>query len=95
MHGRNGRVSRLPELPRLSVDGFCRETKTVYEIFGCYFHGHTCLHYRDIATMGGDTFAKRYEQTMARLDQITNAGYQVEVQWECEFDKDILLLHPK
>jgi G:T-mismatch repair DNA endonuclease (very short patch repair protein) len=94
MHGRNGREYRLPELPRLSVDGFCRETKTVYEFCGCNFHGHTCLRYRDIPTMGGDTLAQRYDQTMARLGQIKNAGYQVEVQWECEFDKKSLPLHP-
>jgi len=31
LHGRNGREYRLPELPDLSVDGFCPETKTVYE----------------------------------------------------------------
>jgi hypothetical protein len=59
MHGRNAREYRLPELPRLSVNGFCRETKTVYEFFDCYFQGHTCLQYRDIPTMGGDTLAER------------------------------------
>ena len=32
MHGRNGREFRLPKLPRLSVDGFCEETNTVYEL---------------------------------------------------------------
>jgi G:T-mismatch repair DNA endonuclease (very short patch repair protein) len=32
---------------------------------------------------------------MARLEQITNAGYQVEVQWECEFNKNNLPLHPE
>jgi hypothetical protein len=94
MHGRNGSEYRLPEFQRLSVDGFCRETKTVYKFFGCYFHGHTCLYYRDIPTMGGDTLAQRYEQTMPRLEQIRNAGCQVEVQRECEFDKNILLQHP-
>jgi hypothetical protein len=94
MHGRNGSEYRLPDIPRLSVDGFCSETKKVYKYFGCFFHGHTCLHYRDIPTMGGDTLYQRYEQTMARLEQIKNAGYQVEVQWECEFDKNILPLHP-
>jgi hypothetical protein len=44
--------------------------------------------------MGGDTLAQRYEQTMARLEQIVNVGYQLEMQWECEFDKEILPLHP-
>jgi G:T-mismatch repair DNA endonuclease (very short patch repair protein) len=39
------------------------------------------------------TLAQRYEQAMARIEHITNAGYQVEMQWECEFDKDILPLH--
>ena len=47
-HGRNGREYRLPELPHLSVDGFCPETKTVYEFMGCYFHGHICQTFRDV-----------------------------------------------
>jgi predicted nucleic acid binding AN1-type Zn finger protein len=40
--------------------------------------------------VAGDTLAKRYEKTMARLVQITQTVYQVEIQWECEFDKGIL-----
>ena len=36
MHARNGREYRLPELPRFSIDGYCAETRTVYEIFGCF-----------------------------------------------------------
>ena len=31
MHDRNGREYRLPTIPRLSVNGFCKETKSVYE----------------------------------------------------------------
>jgi len=58
----------------------------VYEFFGCFNHGHTCQRFRDIKTMGGDTLVERYERTMSRLEQITEAGYQVEFQWECEFD---------
>ena len=40
LHGRNGRVYRLPELHHYSVDGFCQETRSVYEFLGCYYHGH-------------------------------------------------------
>ena len=80
MRGRNGRGFRLPALPRLSVDGFCRETNMVYEFYGCYWHEHTCLTYRDVMTWARDTLAQRYERTMARLEQITQAEYQVEVQ---------------
>ena len=81
LHGRNGREYRLPELPHFSVDGFCQETRTVYEFLGCYYHGHTCQPYREVTTIRGDTLAERYERTMMRKEQITRAGYQVQVQW--------------
>jgi len=31
---------------------------------------------------------------MTRLERITSAEYAVEVVWECQIDKDILLRHP-
>jgi hypothetical protein len=79
MNGQNGREYRLPELPRLIVDAFCFDTNMDYEFCYCCYNGHTCLPYRDIVTMGGDTLDQRYEQTMSRLEQIANAGHQVEV----------------
>jgi hypothetical protein len=92
------REQMLSELPRLSVDGFCPETRTVYEFMGCYYHGHTCQPFRDVTTAVGDTLAERYERTMARKEQIAGAGYRVEVQWECELDETIpvaeLQTHP-
>ena len=49
--------------------------------------------YRDVTTGAGDTLAQRNERNMARIEQITQAGYQVKVQWECDFDKGILAAH--
>ena len=86
MHARNGREYRLPELPRFSVDGYCAETRNVYEFLGCFFHGCKCQPFRDHKTMNEDTLAECYDRTMSRIEQITRAGYQVKVQWECEFD---------
>jgi G:T-mismatch repair DNA endonuclease (very short patch repair protein) len=74
-HARNGREYRLPELPNFSVDGYCEETTTVYEFYGCFYHGHMCQPFRDVSTMSGETLADRYERTMTRLEQITRAGY--------------------
>jgi len=74
MHCRNGREYRLPELPSFSVDGYCTETNTIYESFGCFWHGHTCQPFRDVATLRGDTLAERYERNTSRLEQITRAG---------------------
>jgi hypothetical protein len=76
-HARNGREYRPAELAQYSVDGYCAETPTVYEFLGCYFHGCKCQHFRDVKTLGGDTLAERYEQTMARIEQIKQAGYRV------------------
>jgi G:T-mismatch repair DNA endonuclease (very short patch repair protein) len=78
-HGRNGREFRLPELPNFSADGYCTETKTVYEFNGCYWHGHSCQPFRYTPTAAGDTLAERYERTLSRLAKITEAGYRVEV----------------
>ena len=86
-HCRNGLEVTLPALNRLSVDGYCRETNTVYEFCGSYWHGHTCLPYRDVMTGAVDTLAQRYERTISQLEQIRQADYQVEVQWECDFDR--------
>jgi hypothetical protein len=53
--------------------------------------------YSDTATLRqeNDTLAQRYHQTMTRLEQITQAGYEVELMWKCEFDRDILAKHPE
>jgi G:T-mismatch repair DNA endonuclease (very short patch repair protein) len=65
LQGGNGREYRLPDVINLSVDGFCVETGTVYEFLGCFWHGHTCLPFREVTTAsGGETLAERYEQTM-------------------------------
>ena len=60
MHARNGREFRLRELPRYSVDGYCAETKTVYEFLGCFWHGCKCKPLRDHKTLDEDTLAERY-----------------------------------
>jgi len=86
MHARNGREFRLPELPRYSVDGYCAETKRVYEFLGCFYHGCKCQPMRDHKTVDEDTLDERYEKTMSRIEQIAAAGYIVNFMWDCKFD---------
>jgi G:T-mismatch repair DNA endonuclease (very short patch repair protein) len=57
LHARNDREYRLPELPHLSVDGFCPEQRKVMEFLGCFWHGHTCLPFRDVPSMCGNTLS--------------------------------------
>jgi hypothetical protein len=42
-----------------------------------------------------DTLSDKYHQTMARLAKITEVSYDMVIQWECEFDRDILPRHPE
>jgi len=88
-------------LQHYSVDGYCAETRNVYECVGCYYHGCTCQSFRQVKTMSGETLAERYEQTLSRFEQIKRAGYEVKIQWEYQFDeakiveqKPELLTHP-
>jgi hypothetical protein len=53
-HAGNEREYR-PELSPYSVDGYCAETRTVYEFLGYYYHGCTCQLFRDVKTLGGET----------------------------------------
>jgi G:T-mismatch repair DNA endonuclease (very short patch repair protein) len=100
LHARNGREYRLPKLPFYSVDG-CVETRTVFEFFGCFYHRCQCRSFRDLPTLAGDILSERYERTMARIERIARAGYNVTIQWESKFDeakivndKPELLTHP-
>jgi G:T-mismatch repair DNA endonuclease (very short patch repair protein) len=85
MHAINGREYRLPELPHFSVDGYCAESRTVYEFLGCFYDGHTCQTFRDVPKLSDEILADRYEGTMSRTEQITRSGYKVKIMWECEF----------
>ena len=52
-HGRNGNEYRLLELPHYSVDCYCSETNTIYEIFRYYFYGRNCEPFRAVNTTNG------------------------------------------
>jgi len=59
-HARNVREYRLNELPSYSVDGYCSETRTIYEFLGCFWHGSVKYQtFRDIPAMNGGTLSER------------------------------------
>jgi hypothetical protein len=83
IHAGNGREVRLPEVPNLKVDGFCRETNEVFEYSCCFWHGcPSCMPNRDKPIGNNkETLANRYEETMAQLQKIRDAGYNVVSIW--------------
>ncbi len=66
----------------LPVDGFCLETKQVFEMQGCRFHGHAC----QLNPQHEEKEMKeRYARTMEKKEYIEDQGYEFIEMWECEF----------
>ncbi|EGT49852.1 hypothetical protein CAEBREN_12547 [Caenorhabditis brenneri] len=74
------------------VDGFSEATNTVYEVYGCMYHGcRECFKARSMRSPcnPNSTFEDLYQQTILRQSHIENAGFKVEAKWECEINKEL------
>lgn len=71
------------------VDGFCKDTNTVYEYHGDYWHGNPSLYKADaINSVNYKTFGELYQKTIERDKKIRELGYNLIVKWETEFNID-------
>jgi len=95
IHAMNGgeHIIKLNTVPskNIKVDGFCKETNTVYEINGCFYHAHisdNCYLRRnwDLLTEHpyGKTYGDRYIDTLEREVILSKMGYRVITMWECD-----------
>jgi len=87
-HAENGREYKIPNT-RFRVDGYCEESKTIYEFHGTFWHGHPSYHVADEPHPGikNITFGEKYKQTIDREDFLRNKGYNVVVMWEHDWRK--------
>jgi len=71
----------------MEVDGYDKNTNTVYEFLGDYWHGNpaiynpTFLNDRSKKMMGD-----LYKETFYRFQKLQNAGYNVKYIWERDWD---------
>ncbi len=64
------------------VDGYIPETNTVYEYFGNFWHGNPEKYNpNDINPKNGQTFGKLYNDTIERLKDLEQAGFNVVYTW--------------
>ena len=75
-HIHNGKELRLGR-HGVRVDGYCASTQTVYEFFGCYWHGHSCL-----PDIGSNLQQEMLTQTRLCFQYTLELGYDLEVMWE-------------
>jgi hypothetical protein len=74
------------------VDGYCRETKTCYEFYGCLYHGciHCYINREDKHPIRrNETIEEVYQDTMKKQQRLegSNDNRHVVVIWECEWNE--------
>ena len=87
-HALNGGEFKIPNT-NYKADGFCKETKTIYEFYGDKFHGNLsrfnfndkCQPFDDTVTAG-----ELYQKTIIREDIIKELGYNMITIWEQDFN---------
>ncbi|CAB3976760.1 DNA polymerase [Paramuricea clavata] len=76
------------------VDGYCEETKTIYQFHGCFYHG--CERCYDGECYNSVLCTKFYillgsTQRLSRM--FRQAGYTVVEKWECDYRNDVDMTH--
>ena len=85
-HVGNAGEVRLP--PVGFIDGYCHDTRTVYEFQGCFTHGcPTCYPNRHEPHVRhfDRTLQDVYETTQQKIQRLKELGYTVVQMWECEW----------
>ena len=76
------------QIGRYLVDGFDKTTNTIYEYYGCFFHG--CKNCFPLALKNPDTKKRMlqvYTETKHRELWLKNQGYRFVCIWGCEWKK--------
>lgn len=94
----NAAKQREVMIQGMAVDGYCKETKQIFEFHGCWWHGHTCIvNERDVLLSENpiDSLNYRYENTLSRTNRLKSLGLEVIEKWECEFNKELKEKNPE
>ena len=71
------------------VDGFCEETNTVYEFYGCFWHGcPNCYKPNIINSKNQKDMGTLNDLTVEKRDTIKNARYNYVSTYECQLTKN-------
>src|SRR6266436_6732265 len=74
------------------ADGYYRQTNTVYEFLGCFFHGCRKCYINDIYAYNQflkDTIANISIKTQQKLETYRSIGVNIVSIWECEFKQQL------
>ena len=70
------------------VDGFAATNGTVYEFYGCWYHGcPDCFPKDTVHPLRKLPMGQIYEETVRRQSHLERLGHQVETIWEHTYDR--------
>ncbi len=76
---------RIPKT-QYSADGYHRETNTIYEFHGDFYHGNPSKYNPEfLNTKANKTMGELYQKTIERENKIRSLGYNLVVMWESDF----------
>ena len=92
LHVRNGGEQSVRTSTTLYfVDGYDPHSNTVYEFYGCFWHGcprcHPGNRHTKHAVNADRTIEELWRATQAKENALRNHGYNLEVMWEHDWDK--------
>ena len=67
------------------LDGFCRDTNTILEFHGCWYHGCICIATKN--DKNHELMLKRRERTQSRTNTLRSLGYTIIEVYECEWKR--------
>ena len=71
------------------VDGFCKETNTVYEFYGCFWHGcPNCYKPNIVNSKNQMDMETLNDKTIEKRENIKSAGYNHVSIYECQLNKN-------
>ena len=86
-HALNGGEHVIDEVGK--VDGYCKDTNTVYEFQGCFWHGcPKCYSGDTINPKNQIDMAELNKRTIAKNKKIEEFGYNLVTVYECELTRD-------
>jgi hypothetical protein len=72
------------------VDGIDKDTNTVYEFWGDFWHGNPQKYGSDeINSFTKTTFGTLYRNTQKKIKNLKKAGFKIVSIWECEWDDQV------
>jgi hypothetical protein len=85
-HAENGYEYKIINVGK--ADGYCKETNTIYEYHGDFWHGNPKKYEQNcINKRNGKTFGELYQKTLEREQQIRDMGFNLITIWESDWVK--------